>query len=134
MTKVQAFYCNIIFLSFSCNCYTARLEDLPWLAKLSRGLKTNILLIISVKDVKEIVVGASHYGPERGINSRNQLLDGPIMNYKQKFILMSNFSILKHIDPSYLTVNYVFSVYTHFSCHHYFLHNCCNELVQSSFR
>ena len=65
MAKVQAFYCNIIFLSLSCHCYTARLEDLAWLTELSRCLKTNILLIISVKYVKEIVVGASHYRPER---------------------------------------------------------------------
>ena len=78
MTKVQAFYCNIILLSLSCNCYPARLEDLPWLAELSRSLQTNILFIISVKDVKEIVVGTSHYGPEREISSRHEVFVEPV--------------------------------------------------------
>lgn len=65
MTKVQAFYSNIILLSLSCNCHAARLEDLPWFAELSRSLQTNILFIISIKYVKEVVVGASHYGSEK---------------------------------------------------------------------
>lgn len=94
MAKVQAFYCNIVFLSFPCNCYTTRLEDLTWLAELSRCLKTNILFITSVKYMKEIVVGASHYGPEREIQI-NQLLEHT--NYKQAqsimcFLCMFTFS------------------------------------------
>lgn len=106
MAKVQAFYCNIIFLSFPCNCYTTRLEDLTWLAELSRCLKTNILFITSVKYVKEIVVGASHYGPEREIQ-RNQLLDHT--NYKQAQIHHMSISIVCFL-----------CMYT-FSGHHYFI-------------
>lgn len=36
MTKVQTFYCDIIFLSFPCNSYTTRLKDLPGFAELWR--------------------------------------------------------------------------------------------------
>lgn len=79
MAKVQAFYCNIIFLSFSCNCYTARLEDLAWLAELSRCLKTDILLIISVKYVKEIIVGPSHYRPIISIPNTFELVKDAVI-------------------------------------------------------
>ena len=101
MAKVQAFYCNIIFLSFSCNCYTTGLKDLAWLAELSRCLKTNILLIISVKYVEEIVVAASHYAAEREINSKKSVV-GPLHIINKKSI------------ASFLCM------YT-FSCHHYLI-------------
>lgn len=91
MAKVQAFYCNIVFLSFPCNCYTTRLEDLTWLAELSRCLKTNILFITSVKYVKEIVVGASHYGPEREIKEISYNLNHT--NYKQALSILSQYQL-----------------------------------------
>lgn len=122
MAKVQAFYCNVIFLSLSCNRYTARLEDLAWLTKLSRCLKTNILLIISVKYVKEIVVGASHYRPEREIHSKKPAVRWSTTNYKQKFIPMWSFSILKHMSilSQVLSIACFLCMYT-FTCHHYLI-------------
>jgi len=67
MTKVQAFYCDIILLSLPCYSHTAWLEDLPWLTELSRCLQANILFIISIEDVKEVVVGTCHYGPKKEV-------------------------------------------------------------------